>query len=795
MSSDRRTFFQRVGWLLASLSGKAQAAQGQAGTVPGRLGGFIRQGVIEEVHRQFDLVVVGGGISGVCAAISAARNGTKTALVHERSMLGGNSSSEVRLFPEDTPGCATWVKESGLMDEIHTEERVRNHEPYLEGLMNCHWDLVLYEWVTREKNLSLFLNTTMREVEMRDPGHILAIHAAQLGTERQFIFEAPLYVDATGDGVLGYRAGADHLWGPESRDAYHEPLAPEHAAATTMGNTLFFRARDTGKPVPFQKPDWAADFPTEKDLTARSHSFIDGGYWWIEIAYPMNPIRDNEEIRHELLREALGVWDHIKNKCANKAAAQNYSLEFMGFWPYKREARRLIGDFVLRQSDIQDPGQHPDDVAYGVWGIDIHEPGGLHRRDIPPYKPPSLDQYWEDYGTLPYGIPLRSCYSRNIRNLLMAGRPISTSYVAFASTRVLPTGGVVGQAVGVAAALCRKYQCEPRALADQHTMEIQQLLLRQDCFIPGVENEDSDDLARDAAVRTGSQATLEFPESDTFHTLRFPAAQLFPVSTSRIDAVDLLLESKASHPITLTLGLRAAEHVWDFRSTTDIASAQSTVAPGFRGYVHFRLQTRVSAEKLYYVHLPAHTEIGWALCGNAEGQPSRIPPGSSPADLPGVSRWRTIRQEHSFCLRVSPAQMPYAGLNVVRGASRPDRWSNIYISDPGVDLPAWLELHLPKPRTFNRVEITFDTNINRRDRLALHRYPDCVKRYDLQVQSAGGWKTVAEVADNYVRQRIHLFEPVTSDLLRLNIHATNGARSARVYQLRVYNDRGVARNS
>src|SRR6185312_16365118 len=248
MPTHRRSFLNRVGLFFASLTGSpisiaAAAPQTKTASqyrLQPRLGGYIRPGTLEFIHQKFDLIVVGGGISGTCAAISAARNGLKAALVHERSMLGGNSSSEVRLFPEDTSGFSTWIKESGILDEIHTEERFRNQEPYIEGLMNCHWDLVLYEWCIREPNLTLLLDTTMREVEMKDASHILAIHAAQLGTEREFTLEAPLFVDATGDGVLGYRAGADHHWGKEAQREYNEPLAPPEPSTQLMGNTLFF---------------------------------------------------------------------------------------------------------------------------------------------------------------------------------------------------------------------------------------------------------------------------------------------------------------------------------------------------------------------------------------------------------------------------------------------------------------------------------------------------------------------------------------------------------------------------
>jgi hypothetical protein len=800
LPAHRRGFFQRLAIFLGVFArGNAAGQPGSAATTakPGSppahqeekpaLGGYIRPGTIEWIHRKFDVVVVGGGISGTCAAISAARNGAKTALVHERSMLGGNSSSEIRLFPEDTCGTATWIKESGILEEMTVEERVRNHEPYIEGLMNCHWDLVLYEWAAREPNLTLYLDTSMREVEMRDANHVLGIHAVQLGTEKGYLLEADRFIDATGDGVLGYRAGAEFQWGKEARSTYNEPLAPTEESTALMGNTLFFRARNAGHPVPFRRPDWGVEFPTEADLTSRGHTFIDGGYWWIEVAYPMHPIHDNDQIKHETLRQLLGVWDHIKNKCTHREAATNYGLEFVGFWPYKREARRLIGDYVLKQRDVQNPQVKDDDIAYGCWGIDIHVPGGIHERHTPPYPPPGTDAFWEERGTLPYGIPLRSCYSRNIHNLLMAGRPISASYVAFASSRVLPTGAIVGQAVGAAAALCKKYECTPQILAQQHAKDLQQALLRQDCHIPGIGNEDPADLARQADVKASSDAVLEFPESSTFHPLRFPTAQVFPVSTSHLEAVELLLESKLTAPVTLKLGRRTSNCVWDFRSDNhDAATATATVPAGHRGYVRFSLGAQVRPDTLYYVHLPATPGVSWALYSNEEGNESRIPVGASAADLPGKSLWRTLHQDRIFSMRVLPEQRPYSGVNVVRGTNRPDRWTNFFMSDPAKALPAWVELSLAKRETLQSVQLTFDTNINRRIRHPLFRYPECVKTYDVAIHAGSRWQTVAEVQDNYQRRRSHSFPPVSADRVRINVHATNGSPSARIYEIRLY---------
>lgn len=796
---NRRGFVQRLAMILS-------AAAGQSAAMPEMLAasaqhresssfGFIRPGTIEVIHHSFDVIVVGGGISGTCAAISAARNGAKTALVHERSMLGGNSSSEVRLYPEDTCGFNTWIKESGILEEIYTEERVRNWEPYIEGMMNSHWDLVLYEWVKREKSLTLFLNTTMREVVMADDAHIQAIHAAQLGTEREFVLAAPLFIDATGDGVLGYRSGADFHWGPETQSVYHEQLAPREPSSALMGNTLFFRARDTGHSMDFERPEWAAKFETEQDLTDRDHGFIDCGYWWIEVGSPLHPIRNNEEIRDEALRQLLGVWDHIKNRCTVEGVrerARNYALEFVGFWPYKRESRRIMGEYTLTEKDVLAPSTHPDDIAYGSWGIDIHVPGGILARHIPPYPPPRTDENFSQRGTIPYGIPLRSCYSRNILNLLTAGRPIGASYVAFASSRVLPTGAIVGQGVGAAAALCTKYACPPRELARNHASELQQLLLRQDASIPGVDNQDPEDLARKATVTASSQAVLHFPESDTFHPATLSLGQLFPVSTSRLESIALLLESTATEDQQITLSLRKAAHVWDLRPSRIIATASARISAGYKGYVSFSIRAATDPGSLYFAFIDAHPKIGWAIFADTAGQPSLIPVGTTAADLPPGGRWRSLTQGRSFMLRTTPEQYPYAAQNVVRGTNRPDQWTNIFLSDPSQQLPAWIELQFPSAVRFNHLQITFDTDTNRRVNLPLFRYPECVKKYEIVVPQGSTWQTIVRQDNNYVRRRVHRFAPVSSSRLRIHLLETNGSAQARIYEVRLYNEAGSA---
>lgn len=771
----------------------------------------------DSIKKEYDLVVVGGGISGTSAAISAARNGLKVALVHNRSMFGGNSSSEVKLFPENNPGFDPWIKEGGIHEEFHAEERVRNHDYYLEGTMNCHWDLVLYEWVHREENIDPYLNTHMHRVIMKEDSTIESVFCIQLGTNKDYVLSAPLFVDASGDGNLGYLAGADYKWGREGKGAFNESLAPDEPDEKVMGNTLFFTARDTGKPVPFKRPEWAAEFKTEEELHSRGHhhrgpedTAMNGGYWWIEIGAPYHPIKDMNEARHEGLRQLLGVWDHIKNK--GDHGAENYGLEFAGSWPYKREARRIRGDYILTQFDVQDPKQLDDAVAYGVWHMDLHVQGGILAR----HKEPVMWGDFQSLGTLVYGIPLRALYSRSVDNLMMAGRPISCSYLAFASTRVLSTGSICGEAVGVAAALAKKYDTTPRQVAKKHARECQQVILRQDGHIPGIVNEDPGDLARKATASVSSSSPMVFPDAEEERELDIPHAQLFPVSEDRIDSVELLMRSERSGPTDIRLGLRPAPSVWDFRSEEDLAVTHVTIPGNFDGWVRFDLNASVTPGKLYYVYTDKHEGIYWQQFRDFHEDPSQTPIGTtaaiqpvkpphseqSPAyretyapttleQLPGTGkngRWEPLTGGRCLSIKVAPRSHPYGAQNVNSGTNRPDQWANIWISDPTEPLPACLKLEWSLPQRFNTVQLTFDTNQNYRVTKPLYRYPECVKKYVLEYQTGGSWKELLREKDNYMRRRVHQFDPIRTNALRLRVLETNGAPDARVYEMRVYNE-------
>lgn len=476
----------------------------------------------------------------------------------------------------------------------------------------------------------------------------------------------------------------------------------------------------------------------------------------------------------------------------------------------------MLGDYVLTQHDIQNPAQLHDAVAYGTWHIDIHVSGGMLAPGKEPYPPGGRNENWQDLLTMVYGIPIRSLYSRNVENLLMAGRPISCSYLAFASTRVLSTGSICGQAAGVVAALAKKYNTIPREIAKSHAPETQQIILRQDGHIPGVENTDENDLARKAKATAGNQMRMRFPEPNGERELSLPHAQLFPVSSGRVDKVEILLRSALTTPATLRLGLREAPHVWDFRSEEDLAVAEATVPAGKEGWVSFHLNAKVSPGKLYYIYTGRQAGVFWQSFKETDGAPNLVPVGSTPAslpdktpyseksvtfreiysstqlqDMPGAGKnghWKPLTGGRSLCTRITPESLPYSAENVIRGTNRPDKWSNIWISDPGKGLPASLQLEWESPLEFNTVQLTFDTDQNRRVTLPLFRYPDCVKDYAVEYYDGGAWKELLKEEDNYTRCRVHRFDKVHTDKLRVTVLASNGSESARIYEMRVYNE-------
>ena len=439
-----------------------------------------------------DVFVAGGGLAGVCAAISAARHGAKVILVQNRSRLGGNSSSEVKMHvvgANSHKGRGGW-RESGLIEEIRLQDAVQNPQRCWEM-----WDLLLYDKVISEPNIKLLLESTLYRADSKE-GKLTTAYVRNDSTELLYRISAKYFVDATGDSRLGLEAGAEMRSGREARSEFGESLAPEKTDNETLGSSILFTSRLYRKPMPFTPPSWARKV-TNEHLKKRPTNSWEYGYWWIEWGGDKNTIRENEEIRFELLSIVMGVWDYIKNS-GDHPDSDYFALDWVGMMPGKRGSRRMLGDHILTQHDLV-RGEFDDAVAIGGWPMDDHPPGGFDRADLPPNVSIKTDQV--------YNIPLRSLYSKNVSNLFMAGRNISATHVAFTSARVMATCATIGQAVGTASAMCLEKNRTPREIAKTPALitELQQRLLRDDQTIRSRVNQDPKDLARVAKVSASAE--------------------------------------------------------------------------------------------------------------------------------------------------------------------------------------------------------------------------------------------------------------------------------------------------
>ena len=370
------------------------------------------------------------------------------------------------------------------------------------------FDLILYDKCRSESNLTLMLNTAVTAVGMcaKSPDKIEFAVAERPSTEDRFHIRAQTFVDCTGDGRMAFESGAEFMRGRESCAAFDEPLARDESDVFQLGSTILITARKYDRPMPFVAPDWVRPF-TKDELRLRLYS-VPGeeeptheyGYWWAEWGGTLDTIKDNETIRDELLAVTLGVWNHVKNGPPGAPAgddpfdASHWALDWIGFLPGKRESRRFVGQHVLTQRDLESSRMFDDAIAYGGWSMDLHPPEGVDLPDGQPCEQHELPHL--------YDVPLRCCIARDFENLMFAGRNMSATHVAFSSTRVMATCGVVGQAVGTAAALAVAKSVPPNQIAANGMLvsQIQQRLLRDDALLIGRTNEQVGDLARTARI-------------------------------------------------------------------------------------------------------------------------------------------------------------------------------------------------------------------------------------------------------------------------------------------------------
>ena len=750
---------------------------------------------LHTVTVESDLVVVGGGMAGTCCALTAARAGARVVLVQDRPVLGGNAGSEVRLWvlgaTSHMGNNNRWAREGGVIDEILVENMYRNPDgnPIL-------FDSLLLEKVVAEPNITLLLNTAVYQADKGEDERITSVDAFCAQNSTHYHLAAPLFCDASGDGIVGFLAGAAFRMGAESRDEFGEKFAPSSEYGELLGHSLYFYSKDAGKPVRFVPPAFAltdieGSIPRFRSFSANTFGCR---LWWIEYGGRMDTVHDTEKIKWELWKVVYGVWDYIKNS-GKFPDSTNLTLEWVGHIPGKRESRRFEGDYMLRQQDIVEQTCFEDAVAFGGWSIDLHPADGVFS------EKPGCNQ-WHSKGI--YGIPYRCFYSRTVPNLFLAGRIISASHVAFGSSRVMATCAHGAQAVGMAAAHCVRGGLLPRDLtAPERMKSLQRDLLRTGQHIPGFRLEDEEDLARTATITASSELLLrDLPGDGPLVPLKDSWAMLLPLLSGPVPRVSFTLDV-AEAGAELRAELRVSSRVDNHTPDVTLAERVLTLKPGANQNVCLDFDTQIEQARYAFVCLMRSDGIsvrtseqrltGILSVSNRFNAAVAKSSTQSPPTGIGVDTfefWTPQRRPEgrNLAMRVTPPLPVFSARNVTNGLTRPTTEPNAWVADPADAMPT-LTLRWDCPRTIGEIDLFFDADADHPMESVLMGHPEsempfCVRRFRLL---DGDGNVLAERTDNHQsRNRIVLKTPIRTDRIVLETEHPGPGVPAALFSIGVY---------
>lgn len=409
---------------------------------------------------KYDFVVVGGGVAGVTAAITAARQGLKVALIQDRPVLGGNNSSEVRVHLGGRINLPPYPNLGAVVNEIGPT-RKGNAQP-----ADHYEDNKKLQMVKAEKNISLFLNHRVYAIEKKG-NKIDKVFVKNIENAKELSLSALLFADCTGDGTIGYLAGASFMMGSEGKDEFNEPSAPEKATDLIMGSSVQWYSKEGKNTSKFPDFEYGIKFNEENSLKLKK------GEWNWETGLNLDQITDFEKIRDYGLLVVFSNWSFLKNNSIQKDQFKYSSLDWVAYVAGKRESRRLIGDFVLKEQDILNAVNYPDASVTTSWSIDLHYPDPKNSKYFPnqEFKTIAVQKIIR-----PYPIPYRCFYSRDIDNLFMAGRNISVTHIALGTVRVMRTTGMMGEVVGMAASIAKKNKTTPRGVYETYLDQLKSLM-------------------------------------------------------------------------------------------------------------------------------------------------------------------------------------------------------------------------------------------------------------------------------------------------------------------------------
>ncbi|MEN8249860.1 MAG: FAD-dependent oxidoreductase [Bacteroidota bacterium] len=736
-----------------------------------------------------DFIVVGGGTSGVCAAITAARKGIKVVLVQDRPVLGGNSSSEVRLWilgaTSHMGNNNRWAREGGVIDEILVENTYRNKEGNA-----VIFDTILLEKVINEPNITLLLNTAVFDLDKKDKKSISEIKAFCSQNSTEYVLKAPLFCDASGDGIVGYKAGASFRMGAEGADEFGELFTPGDEYGELLGHTIYFYTKDTGKPVNFVAPSFALKdikkIPKFNNIKSGQNGL---SFWWFEYGGRKDTIHETEEIKWELWSVVYGVFDYIKNS-GNFPNSENLTLEWVGLIPGKRESRRFEGHYMLKQQDIVEQKHFYDAVAFGGWAIDLHPADGVYS------ELPACNQY---HSKGIYEIPYRCLISKDIENLFIAGRLISASHVAFGSTRVMATAAHGGQAIGTAAALCVNNQMTPRDFSDKvNVKKLQDELSITGQSIPGIPIPDTSNLLQKAHISASSELMLEqLPFDGDWYRLGNGMGQLLPLEKDIKYSFEISVDSESE--TTLGVELQTSSKIQNYTPDVLIEKQFIKLNKGIQ-QVKISFQNTLKSDQYGFFIIRANKEVkikrsnkritGILSVFNktnpaVNNYGKQIPPENS--GFEAFEFWIPERRPEglNMAMNITPPINCFSANNVKNGFPRPYISTNAWVAGWNDKNPK-LTMNWDTPVTVNSIIMFFDTDSDHPMESSHLGHPEsvmpfCVRRYSISTESG---ETIYEKSGNYQAiNRIKLDKPIVTKQLNITLEHPSEFVSTSIFQI------------
>ncbi len=741
------------------------------------------------IEKQFDLVICGGGMPGICAAIQAARSGLKVALINNRGVLGGNASPEIRVHICGATGTSEfnlYSREGGIIGELLIENRYRNPQGnvYL-------WHTVIVDKLLKEKNCTVFLNTCIDTVNMSEDGQkIISVEGVQNGSETRYCFNGDMFVDDTGDGVIGYLAGASYMYGREGKDKWNETIAPEKEDNGVLLSSLSFYSKDFHREMPFALPEFAKDIKEDFNKALNFREIPDripqdaryDGYrfqWYYETGAGKDQNFENEEIMHDHSKLVYNIWDYIKNH--SDYSSEQFDLEYISPVAGKRESRRLVGEYILKEQDVAFQKDFDDAVGYGGWSIDLHAAGGFFDNDL-------INKHFYLRGI--YQIPFRSCCVKGLDNLMVASRCLSVSHVASGTTRLMSTLALLGQACAMAAVLCKNYNKTPKQIGSEHMEELQQKLQQVDLGIVGKKKQPS--VITNAKITASSYFNGKLAHSGKWLTLNKEIGFVFPLSKQN---KTITLFAKASESTQLKINVFKPLKTENYAPEVKVCELCLPIEKSSEQTSLIVDLTQYDIDKNVFAIIEANDKISLEIddvkINGFRVLEQKINDDDSFVDIATLSPKPYLWKKAHYLPVFESESSLYSADNINNGYIRNYGYANLWLSDISDKTPK-ITIELDKHQKLSRLssmKITFDNlcdDLNYDTLETVYEsnvWTHVIKDFDVKGYINGKWEDIAAVKGNYQRLCTVNFEPKEYEQFKVCLKETNGFERFGIYDI------------